>query len=135
MLKYLWEATFKDGHIIRQPLDDRYSKHDDSAEHNPSSFRDLLDYMQVSPLEFFALVGHDRQIYAVSLSTGEFFVNGGIFMLDQPLEELLERKIIYYRTKRMNMETGEQYVYAYNFGYEGKHPESGKIVKRIITIQ
>lgn len=91
--------------------------------------------MQVSPLEFFALVGHDRQIYAVSLSTGEFFVNGGIFMLDQPLEELLERKIIYYRTKRMNMETGEQYVYAYNFGYEGKHPESGKIVKRIITIQ
>ena len=23
MLKYLWEATFKDGHIIRQPLNDR----------------------------------------------------------------------------------------------------------------
>lgn len=134
MLKYLWEATFQDGHIIRQPLNDQYSKHDDSAEHNPSSFRDLLDYMEKSPLEFFALVGHDRQVYAVSLSNGQFFVNGGIFMLDQPLEELLERKIIYYRTKRMNMETGEQFVYAYNFGYEGKHPESGKIVKRIITV-
>lgn len=135
MLKYLWEATFKDGHMIRQPLDDKYSKHDDSAEKNPSSFRDLLDYIDTSPLDFFALVGHDRQVFAVHLDTGEFFVNGGVFSLDQPLEELLDRKIIYYRTMRMNMETGEQYVYAYNFGYEGKHPESGKIVKRIITIR
>ena len=135
MLKYLWEATFKDGHIIRQPLDDRYSKHDESAEHNPSSFRDLLDYMETTPLEFFALVGHDRQIFAANLPTGEFFVNGGVFMLDQPLEELLDRKIIYYRTQRMNLETSEQYTYAYNFGYEGKHPESGKIVKRIMTVR
>lgn len=135
MLKYLWEATYKDGHIIHQPLDDKYSKHDDAAEHNPSSFRDLMDYAEKSPLETFALVGHDRQIFAVSLTNGQFFVNGGVFMLDQPLEELLDRKIIYYRTQRMNLQTGEQYTYAYNFGYEGKHPESGKIVKRIITIR
>ena len=135
MLKYLWEATFKDGHIINQPLDDRYSKHDDTAEHNPSAFRDLLDYIEKSPLEFFALVGRDRQIFAVHLDTGEFFVNGGVFALDQPLEELLDRKIIYYRTQRMNLETSEQFTYAYNFGYEGKHPESGKIVKRIITVR
>ncbi len=135
MLKYLWEASYKDGTLIRQPIDDKYSKHDDSAEHNPSSFRDLQDYEAVSPLETFALGGHDRQTYAVSLKSGEFFVNGTIFMLDQPLEELLDRKVIYYRTQRMNLETGEQYTYAYNFGYEGKHPESGKIVKKVITIR
>ena len=134
MLKYLWEATYKDEHIIRQPIDDRYSKHDDSAEHNPSSFRDLQDYESKSPLLFFALVGHDRQVYAVNIETGEFFVNGTTFYLDQPLEELEDRKLIYYRTNRMNLETGEQYVHAFNFGYEGKHSESGKIIKKVITI-
>lgn len=135
MLKYLWEATYKDGHRLHQPIDDKYSRHNEGAEHNPSSFRDLLDYQEQSPLDIFALVGHDRQIYAVSLETGEFFVNGTTFMLDQPLEELLDRKIIYYRTQRMDIQTGQQYTHAYNFGYEGKHPDSGKIVKRIITIQ
>ena len=135
MLKYLWEATFKDGTMISQPSDDRYSKHDDTAEHNPSAFRDLLDHQEVSPLEFFALVGQDRQIYAVSLDTGEFFVNGTTFMLDQPLEELKDRKLIYFRTNRMNMQTHEQYTHAFNFGYEGKHPDSGKIVKKVVTIR
>lgn len=134
MFKYHWEATFKDGHMITQPADDRYSKHDDKAEHNPSAFRDILDYLEQSPLEFFALVGQDRQIFAVSLETGEFFVNGTTFYLDQPLEELQDRKLIYFRTNRMNMQTHEQYVHAFNFGYEGKHPESGKIVKKVITI-
>ncbi len=135
MLKYLWEATFKDGTMISQPPDDRYSKHDDTAEHNPSAFRDLLDHQETSELEFFALVGQDRQIYAVSLDTGEFFVNGTTFMLDQPLEELKDRKLIYFRTNRVNMQTHEQYTHAFNFGYEGKHPESGKIVKKVITIR
>lgn len=134
MLKYLWEATYKDGHQINQPIDDRYSKHVDGAEHNPSSFRDLLDYMDTSPLELFALVGHDRQIYAFNLETGEFFVNGTLFMLDQPLEELTDRKLIYFRTQRADIQSGEQVTYAYNFGYEGLD-ENGKRVKKIITIR
>lgn len=135
MFKYHWEATFKDGTTITQPADDRYSKHNDKAEHNPSAFRDILDHQEVSPLEFFALVGQDRQVYAVSLDTGEFFINGTTFMLDQPLEELKDRKLIYFRTNRMNMQTHEQYTHAFNFGYEGKHPDSGKIVKKVITIR
>lgn len=135
MLKYLWEATFKDGHRLHQPHDDRYSKHVDGAEHNFSAYTDLLDYTKVSPVEVFALVGHDRQIFALNLETGEFFVNGALFMLDQPLEELLDRKLIYFRTQRADLQSGQQYTYAYNFGYEGKHPDSGKIVKRIMTIR
>jgi len=134
MFKYLWEATFNDEHMISQPADDRYSKHDDKAEHNPSAFRDLLDYQETSPLQTFALVGQDRQIYAVSLKTGQFFINGTTFMLDQPLEELTDRKLIFYRTMRLNTASNEQYTYAYNYGYEGKHPESGKIVKKVVTI-
>lgn len=135
MFKYLWEATFADGHMISQPVDDRYTGHDDTKAHNLSSFQDILDYQERSPLQFFALVGHDRQIYAVSMETGEFFVNGTTFMLDQPLEELQDRKLIYFRTNRMNMDTQEQYIYAFNFGYKGKHPESGKIMKKVVTIQ
>lgn len=134
MFKYHFEATFKDGTMISQPADDRYSKHDDKAEHNPSAFRDVLDHMEVSPLEFFALVGQDRQIFAVSLDTGEFYVNGTTFMLDQPLEELTDRKLIYFRTQRMNMQNGDMYTHAYNFGYEGK-TATGKTLKKIITVR
>jgi hypothetical protein len=135
MLKYLFEVTFKDGHMIRQPIDDRYSKHVEGAEHNFSAFTDVQEYIEKSPVDVFALVGHDRQIYAVSLETGQFFVNGTTFMLDQPFEELLDRKLIYFRTRRADLQSGEVQTYAYNFGYEGKHPASGKIMKRIITIR
>lgn len=134
MFKYLWEATFNDDHMISQPADDRYSKHDDTAEHNPSAFRDLLDYQETSPLQTFALVGQDRQIYAVSLQTGEFFVNGTTFMLDQPLEELTDRKLIYFRTKRMDMQTQEQYTHSFSFGYEGTNTK-GKREQKMITIR
>lgn len=135
MFRYLWEAVFEDGHIITQPANDRYSKHDDTKEHNPSAFQDILDYQKKSPLQFFALIGQDRQVWAVSFLNGEFYVNGYTFMLDQPLEELKDRKLIYYRTQRMNMQTREQFTYAFNFGYEGKHPDSGKIVKKVVTIR
>lgn len=134
MFKYLWEATFKDGTMIRQPLDDRYSKHDDTAEHNPSAFRDLLDYQEKSSLQFFALVGHDRQIFAVNMETGEFFVNGTTFMLDQPMEELTDRKLIYFRTGRVESAERVPYIYAYNFGYEGKD-SNGKKAKKVITVR
>jgi len=133
-LKYLWEATFNDDHMISQPADDRYSKHNDEAEHNPSAFRDLLDYQETSPLQTFALVGQDRQIYAVSLQTGEFFVNGTTFMLDQPLEELTDRKLIYFRTKRMDMQTREQYTHSYTLGYEGTNAK-GKREQKMITVR
>jgi len=134
MLKYLWQATFKDGTIIRQPLDDCYSKHDDNAEHNPSAFRDIIEYQEKSPLEYFALYGRDNQVFAVNIKTGKFYVNGTTFMLDQPMEELKDRKLIYFRTGRMDMHTGKGFVYAYNIGYEGKD-NNGKIAKKVITVR
>ena len=55
-LDWLWTACFydekkiaEDGNdrnaytYIKQPPDDRYSKHDDSADWNPSSYRDFLE--------------------------------------------------------------------------------------------
>ena len=134
MLKYLFEATFKDGHMIRQPFDDKYSKHQEGAEHNFSAFTDVLDYMKTSPIDTFALVGHDRQVFAVNLESGQFFMNGTVFMLDQPLEELTDRKLIYYRTMRQDMQTGDKYIYAYNFGYEGTNTK-GKREQKVVTVR
>lgn len=136
MLKYLWQARFANDGVISQPEDDRYSRHDDKAEHNPSAFRDILDYQEKTdiPLVQFSLHSREGEIYAVNILTGEFFINGSVIMLEQPLEELKDRKLIYYRTRRADMITREQYVQAYNFGYEGKHPESGRIVKKVVTI-
>lgn len=132
MLTYLWEATFEDGNVIVQPQDDKYSKHDDNLSHNPSAFRDILDYAEKSPLTVFALKS-GTSIYAVRLSTGEIFVNGTIFSLEQTESGLKDRKVIYFRTMSSTIDELNQQVISYNLGYEGKN-ELGKVEKRIITI-
>ena len=132
MLTYLWEATFEDGNVIVQPQDDKYSKHDDNLSHNPSAFRDILDYAEKSPLAVFALKS-DTSIYAVRLTTGEIFVNGTIFSLEQTGSGLKDRKVIYFRTMSSTIDGLNPQVVSYNLGYEGKN-ELGKVEKRIITI-
>ena len=132
MLKYLWTAIFEDGHRIDQPIDDHYSKHDPSQAHNPSSFRDILDYQEKSPVIEFSL-NSDTAHYGVNIKTGEFNIQDTIIHLEQPLLNLADRKLIYYRTMRYDMITKERTIYAYNFGYEGKDCD-GKIIKKVITI-
>lgn len=134
MFKYLWQARFKDGHVIKQPPDDRYSKHVDGAEYNPSAFRDIVEYLDKSPMVMFSLE-NDREACAVNLEDGEFFINGTVLKLERPLEELVDRQVIYFRTMRIDNKTNRQIVYAYNFGYKGTDPESGKVIEKIITIQ
>lgn len=75
MFHYLWTAIFADGTHIHQPPDDRYSKHDDMAEYNPSAFRDILDKMQESKLVGFDLSstdGHHR--YYLSMLSHSFIL-------------------------------------------------------------
>lgn len=135
MLKYLWEATFQDGHAIKQPADDKYSKHDENNEHNPSAFRDILDYQEKSPLVFFALIGQEvPNIFAVSMATGEFYVNNATFRIDGPPVDSIGRKLIYYRTQQANLQTGEVQTVSYNFGYEIKDA-NGKNIKKVLVIR
>ena len=49
LFSYLWSAKFANGHVVRQRPDDTYSKHDPKRDHNPSSFRDFLDYVESHP--------------------------------------------------------------------------------------
>ncbi len=131
-LKYLWTAYFQDGIFIEQTEDDRSKNHDENAEHNPSAFRDILDYGK--PLKYFSLQSKDLVKYEVDLVEGIFFVNGRELSLEEvPLKN---RKLIYFREMRKQWIDGveqEPFVSRYCFGYEGKDPD-GKIQKKVIYL-
>mgnify|MGYP000844441920 FL=1 len=135
MFKFLWHVSFKDGHTIEQPADDRYSKHDDNSDYNPSAFRDVLDYSEISPIEIFSLHSENGDIFAISPSTGEFFMNGTVFRLEGNDNCIPDRKLIYYRTMCHNVGANKTGVLSYSFGYEGKNINNGKIEKKVVTIQ
>lgn len=136
-LKYLWSALFDDGYTLRQPSDDRYSRHDDTADHNPSAFRDILDY-PANIITFY--LGNKSLIYYVNLLSGEFAIGTeGAVLNSFSMEEepLTDRKLIYFREMHqefnMNMEGGEPYVNRYCMGYEGKDKD-GKVIKKVMYI-
>lgn len=134
-LKYNWSAIFVDGHIIVQPEDDRYSKHDDAADHNPSAFRDILDYQESSPIKLFILDdGDDSEAVYLNLLDGTFALGGFPFKLDH--EGSIDRKLIFFRNVAQDYVDGaaqEPRVESYTVGYEYKNKD-GKNVKRMITI-
>ena len=147
-LKYLWSGHFADGTVIQQPHDDRYSKHDDNAEQNPTAFRDLQDYMDKSPLVLFC-VSDDVSEYWVDLVNGRFIVGGNMFSIEGQDEIITDRKLTFWREVRKERhisgkvkENGEvetevtddaPYVAAYFFGYIGK--SKGKKVEKVIRIE
>lgn len=132
-MRYLWTTYHEDGHIIDQPEDDRYSKHDDTAEWNPSSFRDIQEYK--SPVAVFHLLDNKTaKFYGVDLRTGHFFINRSNFTIENT--PLSNRKLIYYREVERSYENGqlgEPKIVRYVMGYEGKNAE-GKVEKKVIYI-
>ena len=140
-LKYLWTAYFNDGAVIEQSPDDRYSKHDDAAEHNPSAFRDILDHEKHAQLIYFDI--NDKVFaYGIDLPSGRFGINGTWFSIEDQDEPLTDRKLVYYRevVKNEHVQTDgsiiseEPKVTAYYFGYEGISPQ-GKKIKKVIRIE
>lgn len=133
-LTRLWSAFFEDGHVIDQPEDDRYSKHDDKADWNPSAFRDVLEYKK-APLLHFALLGPaNNDIYSVDLDEGTFRI--GTKEMSLEVEPLENRKLIYYREMERRNVGGiwlEASVKRYALGYEGKDAR-GKVVKHVIFL-
>jgi len=143
-LKYLWTAYFEDGKIISQPEDDRYSKHDDSFTHNPSAFRDLLDYEKVSKLIYFD-INDGIFAYGVDLPSGRFGINGTWFSIEDQDAPLHSRKLVYLReVKQDSVFTGSvaapkvdvqaPVVTGYYFGFEGINPKGEKVTKTIKVV-
>ena len=126
---YLWTGYFNNGHIIEQPEDDKYSKHDDNSEYNPSSFRDLLEYTE-SKLVLFKLKSKDKEI-SVNLITGDITINDVVFTTN----DVVNPKLIYYRDIEKDFINGQpvdERIVAYNVGYE--YLINGKNKQNIIRI-
>lgn len=129
-LKYLWTAFFEDGTIIKQPENDQYSKHDPSAEGNPSAFRDVLDKEEESRLVMFLLASpENNSIIGVDLRTGRFTINNVEFDAhDQNLDlSNKELKIVFFREVRRDTIMGvadwkekevKHYINRYSIGWQ-----------------
>lgn len=137
---WLWHAHFSDGKVIVQPEDDKYSKHDDNKDWNPSSFRDFLDYFNENrdKLTSFGLVNREkRQAVLVRFDRDEIsmfsYKDGDLDVtpIKKETERLVDAQPIYYRrmqNKAVNGVFGEPEVLSYTIGYQGRD-KNGKNVK------
>lgn len=146
-LKYRWIAIFKKK-MIKQPLDDKYSKHDPTAEWNPSSFRDFQDYFDEhqNDLELFHLISDDAD-YAVDLTDpgrpkiletrrGSHWGADKTVILHREKRPLSDVRIIYYRKmelKVINGQTSSPEVLCYVLGYQGTD-KNGNNRQKTITV-
>lgn len=139
-LQYLWSAYFTDGQTIHQPSDDRYSKHDPDAEHNPSAFRDFLDKSEtVAPLWFklYRPMSDPIDFIHLRLDNGLFWINGTFFKLHDQNVHPTDLKVIFYREVKqeyINGEAQEPRVTAFYLGYEGRDAVTDKKIKHVLCI-
>lgn len=143
---YIWKATFK-GKVIAQHPNDLYSKHDPSAEWNPSSFRDFQDYFQdhADELEKFELISRENT-FTVDLSTPDkpkiycdrrgrwgSSTNTLLHKEKRPLHDL---RMIYYRKMEVTVRNGRSSlprVLSYTLGYQGLD-ENGNNRQKTVTV-
>lgn len=146
-LKYRWIAIFK-RNIIKQSLDDKYSKHDPTAEWNPSSFRDFQDYFDEhqNDLSIFHLISEDAD-YAVDLTDpgkpkiletkrGSHWGADKTVILHREKRPLSDVRIIYYRKmelKVINGQASSPEVVGYVLGYQGTD-KNGNNRQKTITV-
>ena len=126
---WLWQAVFINKNlqddnfvIITQPEDDRYSKHDDNAKWNPSSYRDFLDYFkdhrdELYQFRLFNKETNEQVVVDFSDMNRPYIVGEKI-----PEKRLLNVQPIYYRKMEnvvVNGEFGEPRLSCYVVGFQG----------------
>lgn len=145
--KYLWSAKFANGHVVRQRPDDRYSKHNPKAEHNPSSFRDFLDYAESHPdvplVEF--TLSNKEKTYTVSFKTPErpviyYDENNKYGIPTKHYEwfkckrDLTNIRPIYYRRMELDIMTGEKRCLGFVIGFQGNESNGNNYQKTISVL-
>lgn len=150
--KYMWLAVFEDGKIIRQHPEDLYSKHDPKAEHNPTSFKDYLDYCEGhTPSEFviynegekeygvlFDIKGGHPAIYSRKIYAGDYgiIIRPPEVIYREP-EKLKNIRVIYYRSMEAPITDGvmgEPVCKGFVIGYQGIDADGNNRQKTITVI-
>lgn len=142
--KYLWSAKFANGHIIRQHPNDLYSKHNPKASHNPSSFRDFLDYVESHPdvpVVEFKLSNKDKA-YTVGFEqpgrpviyydeNNKYGIPTKHYEWFKCKRDLTNIRPIYYRQMEMDLLTGEKRCLGFVIGFQGNEPNGNNYQKTI----
>lgn len=108
-LKYLFVATFLDGRVIKQNLEDK-----SSVVETKSMFYDVLSYEEVSPLISFEMqeqgvFGIIANRFSVDLVTGKFKVNDLEFdIADQDFIPQTALKIVFFRETFMEQDVSQK---------------------------
>lgn len=129
---WLWQARFSDGKVICQDPEDKYSKHDDSKDWNPSSFRDFLDYFNSNrdKLTSFGIVNsRQRKVVVVRFDENKIrmfkYTDGDVDVehIHDEHTTLYNVQPIYYRkmqNRSVNGVFGEPEILFYTVGYQGQ---------------
>lgn len=142
--KYLWSAKFANGHIVRQHPNDLYSKHNPKASHNPSSFRDFLDYAESHPdvpVVEFKLSNKDKA-YTVGFEqpgrpviyydeNNKYGIPTKHYERFKCKRDLTNIRPIYYRQMEMDLLTGEKRCLGFVIGFQGNESNGNNYQKTI----
>ena len=142
--KYLWSARFANGHTITQHPQDLYSKHNPKVSHNPSSFRDFLDYVESHPdvpVVEFKLSNKDKA-YTVGFEqpgrpviyydeNNKYGIPTKHYEWFKCKRDLTNIRPIYYRQIEMDLLTGEKRCLGFVIGFQGNEPNGNNYQKTI----
>lgn len=125
-LRYLFQATYKDGTVYKQ-------NEEDKSVTEPDTRSCFFDVKQDEVKTFF--VFNDNHTYSVNLEDGHFEIDGvPVFMHTDPRWK--DFRLIYYRQHTHNLTTEGQelgHSVEYCLGWQ-TNDENGENVKRIMTL-
>lgn len=141
--KYLWSVRFANGHVITQHPQDLYSKHDPESAHNPSSFRDFLDYVEKHPdvpiIDF--MLFNKEKAYKIVVNTvrpvityderNRYGVSTKHYELFRCKRDLTNIRPIYYRQMEMDVMTGKKRCLGFVIGFQGNESNGSNYKKEI----
>lgn len=131
--RWLFVAHFKDDTFIEQPADDQSKKHVEGAEHNPSSFSDVLE-READLIGFELKHTETKEHVYVDLVSGAFLINGTPFHAhDQNFEPLEHKlKLVYFRETRiehdMDGNISRHFVNRYFVGWQAEGTKQKAII-------
>jgi hypothetical protein len=104
IMKYLFKATFSDGHIVHQTHEDTSTLvPPDKNGNGPSAFYDVLHHPGTGKLDSFSLLSENGATKAfVHMKTGEVFVDGQLQPFEKEIPSNAQRELVYWRLMHLS---------------------------------